>query len=220
VTKTRPNAELWRYIRQISLAIGVVLIAYTLVVATSPEGDLLGWFNTLISTAASVIFALIIGLILFHYQATETDRKRKADLAELLKAELGAVRGLIENSRTVVPDEALETTETSFRSHEMRVSLHYTHPLIVEEAVRSGLFGDKQTAEMLALARNMRMHNPFVQEIMALRLYEEQAKFATEDRYSPQAMRALKMYAEAGRSVQNSEERIINGCETLLKSIS
>jgi uncharacterized membrane protein YraQ (UPF0718 family) len=141
-----------------------VLLGYTLVVVTS-NGDLLGWFNTLISTAASVIFALIIGVILFHYQANEADRKKRANLVQLLKAELGAVRRMIENSRTVVPDEALETTETSFHSHVMHVSLHYTHPLIVEEAVRSGLFDEAQTAEMLALARNMRSHNLRVQEL-------------------------------------------------------
>jgi hypothetical protein len=53
-----------------------------------------------------------------------------------------------------------------------------------------------------------------------LRLYEEEAKFASDDRYSPQSLRAMKMYAEAGLSVQRSEERIINGCTTLLGSFS
>ena len=64
-----------------------------------------------------------IGLLLFNYQAKETDRNKKSIFLGLLKAELGAVRRLIGNSRTIVPDEALETTETSFRSHEIRVSL-------------------------------------------------------------------------------------------------
>lgn len=215
----RPDPELWRDIRWLSLAVGMVLFGYTVLVYISPDGDLFDWFNTLISTAASVIFALVIGLILFHYQTREADRAKKEQLVELLRIELDEVRRVIENSQTVVPDEALETTEISFTSHAMYVSLHYTHPLIVEEAARSGLFDTEQTAEMLALARNMRSHNLRVQEITALRLYEEKAMFASDDRFSAQSLRALKMYAEAGRSVQRSEERIVNGCQALLDSL-
>jgi hypothetical protein len=55
----------------------------------------------------------------------------------------------------MVPDEALEQGVGTYTT---RVSLHFTHPLIVEEAVRSGLFDEQQMTEMLHLARNMRAH--------------------------------------------------------------
>ena len=74
----------------------------------------------LVSTVASVWAALLIGLILFQHQTQETERKKKEELDELLKTELGEVRRVIKTARTVVPDAALETTENHFTSHEMQ----------------------------------------------------------------------------------------------------
>jgi hypothetical protein len=204
----------------LAVLVGALVGGYTLVVGLGSPGDLIGWLNTLVSTVASVWAALLIGLILFQHQTQVTDRKKKEELAELLKTELGEVRGMLERSRTVVPDEALETTESSFTAHKMEVSVLYTHPLIVEEAARSGLFDTEQTAEMLHLARNMEYHNVLLQEVMRWRLYEESARSASDDTpFSSKYLLAMKHHAEAARSVQNSEERIINGCTALLESL-
>jgi hypothetical protein len=43
-------------------------------------------------------------------------------------------------------------------SHEIRLSIHHPHPLVIEEAARSGLFALESTAGMLVLARDMRAH--------------------------------------------------------------
>jgi hypothetical protein len=109
--------------------LGLLLLIYTAFVYITSPGDLFGWFNTLISTALSVLFALLVGLVLFAYQTQETDRKKKEELEELLKTELGEVRRVIETARTVVPDEALETTGNFFTSHELQYVFRYTHPL-------------------------------------------------------------------------------------------
>ena len=166
------------------MLVAALVGVYTLVVWLVSPGDLIGWFSTLVSTVPSVWAALLIGLILFQHQTQETDRKKKEELEELLKTELGEVRRVIETARTVVPDAALETTENHFTSHEMQYVFRYTHPLIVEEAARSGLFDTEQTSGMLALARNMRQHNVFVQEAMTLEKYEESALVASGDQFS------------------------------------
>jgi hypothetical protein len=140
-------------------------------------------------------------------------------LEKLLKTELGERRCVIGRWRTDVPDEALETTENSFTSHGMQYVFHYTHPLIVEEAVRSGLFDTEQTSEMLALARNMRQHHVYVQEAKTLERYEESALVASGDQFSRELLRARKRYARALRYVQESEESIINICTKLLDSL-
>lgn len=197
--------------------LGLLLLIYTAFVYITSPGDLFGWFSTLISTALLVLFALLVGLVLFAYQTQETDRKKKEELEELLKTELGEVRHVIETARTVVPDEALETTENFFTSHELQYVFRYTHPLIVEEAARSGLFDTEQTSEMLALARNMRQHNVFVQEAMTLERYEDSALVASGDQFSRELQRARKRFAWALRDVQKSEESIINSCTTLLE---
>jgi hypothetical protein len=76
------------------------------------------------------------------------------------------------------------------------------------------------------LARNMRAHNMRVQELMALDLHVERAR---HDHGGPGGplfesfallLGAMKKHAEAGRSVQESEERIIEGCKTLLDRLS
>jgi hypothetical protein len=203
----------------LAVLVGALVGGYTLVVGLGSPGALIGWFSTLVSTAASVWAALLIGLVPFQHQTQETDRKKKEALTELLKTELSEVRGMLERSWTVVPDEALETTESSFTAHKMEVSIHFTHPLIVEEAARRGLFDTEQTAEMLHLARKMEHYNVLLQEVMTWRLYEESTRSASDTPFSSKYLLAMKHYAEAARSVQRSEERIVNGCTALLETL-
>jgi len=200
--------------------VGAIVGVYTLVVLLMSPGDLIGWFSTLVSTVASVWAALLIGLILFQHQTQETDRKKKEELAELLKTELGEVRRVIGRLRTDVQEEALETTENSFTSHGMQYVLHYTHPLIVEEAARSGLFDTEQTSEMLVLARTMRQHNVLRQEAMTLRVEAERARVASGDQFSEEDLMATKYFNWALRTLQESEEDIINRCTKLLESMT
>src|SRR5215208_518057 len=169
----RSDAGVRHNITLLAVLVGILVAGYTLVVLLFAPGDLLGWVSTLVSTVASVWAALLIGLILFQHQTQETDRKMKEELAELLKTELGEVRRVIGRLRTDVQEEALETTENSFTSHGMQCVLHYSHPLIVEEAARSGLFDTEQTSEMLVLAHTMRQHNVLRQEAMTLRVEAE-----------------------------------------------
>jgi hypothetical protein len=93
--------------------------------------------------------------------------------------------------------------------------LHYTHPLIVEEAARSGVFDTEQTSVMLTLARNMRQHNVLREEAMMLRVEEVRAQFASGNQYSE----ATEYFTRALRALQKSEGEIINGCTKLLDSL-
>src|SRR5215203_4147721 len=204
----------------LAVLVGILVAGYTLVVLLFAPGDLLSWVSTLVSTVASVWAALLIGLILFQHQTQETDRKKKEELAELLKTELGEVRRVIGRLRTDVQEEALETTENSFTSHGMQYVLHYTHPLIVEEAARSGRFDTEQTSEMLVLARTMRQHNVLRQEAMTLRVEAERARVASGDQFSEEDLMATKYFNWALRTLQESEEDIINRCTKLLESMT
>ena len=215
----RPDGGFRRNMSLLAVSVATLVGVYTLVVLLVSPGDLIGWFSTLVSTVASVLAALLIGLILFQHQTQETDRKKKEELEELLKNELSEVRRDIGNARTDVPDVALETTENSYTAHVMHIEFHYTHPLIVEEAARSGLFDTEQTSEMLALARNMRQHNVHVQEVMTLEKYEESVRAASDYQFSREVLRAKRRYAWAARYVQKSEESIINSCTKLLESL-
>src|SRR5215204_4746841 len=168
----------------LAVLVGILVAGYTLVVLLFAPGDLLSWVSTLVSTVASVWAALLIGLILFQHQTQETDRKKKEELAELLKTELGEVRRVIGRLRTDVQEEALETTE------------------------------------MLVLARTMRQHNVLRQEAMTLRVEAERARVASGDQFSEEDLMATKYFNWALRTLQESEEDIINRCTKLLESMT
>jgi hypothetical protein len=183
--------------------VSALVAGYTLVVGFGSPGDLIGWVNTLVSTVPSVWAALLIGLILFQHQTQETDRKKKEELSELLKTELGEVRRLLEK----------------YRTDKTQYVLHFTHPLIVEEAARSGLFDAEQTSEMLILARMMRQHNVLRQEAMALRVEAERARVASGDQSSGGYLVAKENFTRALSALQKSEEEIRNRCTKLLESL-
>ncbi len=137
----------WRDIRDIVVAVAVLMLIYSVGIFYFFRGEFIGWLNTLFATLISVVFALVVGLILYHYQDRRADQGKKESLSRLLKAELTEVRNLIQNEKTVVPDDALKAaTRRTPGQLETRVSLHYVHPLIVEEAIRSGLFNERKEA--------------------------------------------------------------------------
>jgi len=90
----------------------------------------------LLSTILSVFSALVIGLVLFRYQTRETNRNKREDLAALLETELRELRRGLLGSRTFMPGEALKERRPS-AFHEIRLSIHHPHPLVIEEAARS-----------------------------------------------------------------------------------
>jgi|SRR5215212_10705077 len=199
----RSDSGLRLNITLLAVLVGVLVAFYTLVVLLFAPDELLGWVSTLVSTIASVWAALLIGLILFQHQTQETDRKKREELAELLKTELGEVRRLLEK----------------YRTDKTQYVLHFTHPLIVEEAARSGLFHAEQASEMLILARMMRQHNVLRQEAMALRVEAERTRVASGDQSSGGYLMAMENFTRALSALQNSEEEIRNRCTKLLESL-
>src|SRR5215218_4033982 len=195
----RSDSGLRLNITLLAVLVGVLVAFDTLVVLLFAPDELLGWVSTLVSTITSVWAALLIGLILFQHQTQETDRKKREELAELLKTELGEVRRLLE----------------MYRTDKTQYVLHFTHPLIVEEAARSGLFDTEQTSEMLILARMMRQHNVLRHETMTLRVEKERARGASGDQFSE----ATKYFTMALSTLQNSEEEIRNRCTKLLERL-
>jgi hypothetical protein len=210
----------WREMGRAAVIISVAVAFYTVAVALASPDQLLGWLNTLISTVLSVFFALVVGLALFRYQTKETDRKKREDLTALLETELGKLCRSFLGSRTVVPDEVLED-RLPCASHEIRLSVHHPHPLVIEEAARSGLFGPEPTATMLVLARQMRAHNLFLREATSLEPHLDRAWATGLDHQAGQEefFRLLRRYAQAAKMVQRSEESIVAGCEEVLEGL-
>jgi hypothetical protein len=216
------DSALWSEIGRYAawLLVGVAL--YTFGVALLSLDQLLAWLDTLFSAILSVFSALAIGLALFRYQHRETDRKKREELAALLETELEELRWSLLASRTSVPEEVWDDLIPS-ASHEIRLSIHHPHPLVVEEAARSGLFGAESTTAMLVLARDMRAHSFYLREATRLEPHMERA-WAQGVRYQAEPeheefFRLLRRYAQAARMVHLSEESIVAGCEEVLEEL-
>ena len=158
----------------------------------------------------------------FRYQIRETDRKKREGLAALLETELGELRWALLGSRTFVPDQALEDLRPS-ASRQIHLSIHSPHPLVIEEAARSGLFGAKLTPAMLVLAREMRAHNLYLREATSLDSHMDRAwahGLHCQAGSGPEEFfRLLQRYAQAARMVQLWEESIVAGCEEVLEGL-
>lgn len=210
----------WRDIGRLAAALGVVLIVYTIGIALVSLDQLLGWLNTLMATVTSVFSALVVGLVLFRFQTKESDAKKREELAVLLEAELVELEREFTGSRSFVPDEILENLRSS-AFHEIRLGIHHPHPLVIEEAIRSGLFGAQLTSGMLILAREMKAHNLILGEATSLEPHMDRAWAAGLGRKSSREefLRLLRRYAQAVRTVQLSEESILFGCSEVLEGL-
>lgn len=210
----------WRYISCAAVMIAVAVAVYTIGFAFASFDQFLEWLNTLISTMLSVFSALVVGLVLYRVQTREADCKRRDELAGLLETELGELESRLLDSRTVVPEEVLEDQIPS-ASHNIRLSIHHPHPLVTEDAARSGLFGAEPTAEMLALARDMRSHEHFLREATSLEPHMDRAYAAglAQEAGREEFFRLLRRYAQAARMVQLSEESMVAGCGRVLDGL-
>ena len=198
----------------------VALVLYTVAVALVEGDQLFGWLNTLMATVLSVFSALVVGLVLFRFQTKETDGKKREALEALLEAELTALEREFMDSRTTVPDGILEDQRSS-AFHNIHLSIHHPHPLVIEEAIRSGLFDAQLTSGMLVLAREMKAHNLFLGEATSLEPHMDRAFTAGLERRSNKVefFRLLRRYVQAIRMVQCSEESILAGCEEVLEDL-
>jgi hypothetical protein len=121
-----------------------------------------------------------------------------------------------------VPEEVLDAPIPS-ALYEIRLSIHHSHPLVIEESARSGLFGAETTAVMLVLARGMKAHDLHLREATCLEPHMDRA-WAQGFRCQAgpehgEFFRLCRRYAQAARMVQLSEESIVAGCEEVLKEL-
>jgi hypothetical protein len=203
------DSALWSEIGRYAAVFSVAVALYTVGVALASLEQLLAWLDTLFSNVLSVFSALVIGPVLFRYETRETDRKKREDLTLLLERELGDLRRSFLASRTSVPEKVLDDPIPS-ALHEIGLSIHHPHPLVIEESARSGLFSAETTAAMLVLARDMRAHDLHLREATCLEPYMDRAwaqgfRCQAEPEHE-EFFRLCRRYAQAARMVQLSEE--------------
>lgn len=187
-------------------AVGGALL-YTAILLLFSRSNLVEWFNTLIATVLSVFAALVVGIVLYRYETTENDRKEREELGELLITELKETATLIEENRTTINIRSHTRERFSPHDFDARLKRHHPQPLIVEEAVKSGLFSAELTKQLQAISRLMHTHQIEVgYAVQSLPLVFEP---------SPEMSR----YGNAVQSVIGSEEQVIRGCREVQRMV-
>jgi hypothetical protein len=209
----------WRELGQLAAVLCLALILYTLGVALASLDQLLGWLNTHMATVLSVFSALVVGLVLFRFQTKETDAEKREELAALLGAELAELKREFMGSWTTVPDWILEDRLPS-AFHEIRLSIHHPHPLVIEEAIRSGLFDAQLTARVLVLARDEGPQSlPAGSDLPGASHGSGLGRRTRAPIWSRGVLEAARRYAQAVRMVRLSEESILAGCGEVLEGL-
>ena len=163
-----PLGRLWfNYWPAIVVSLGVFafLAVYSREVyfITGP-GGFREWMDTLVSTVASVLLALVTGYVLFRWQAAITERERKQEMAVMLRSELKDV--LMELQESHHPDQKNlwppDPKESEFpvemlepESHEASFPYGYMHPRFFEQAYESKLFDGWLNVELQRLVNPM-----------------------------------------------------------------
>lgn len=125
----------------------LLLVAFSFVVYLGynekPNEKFWDWLIALMATFISFPLGLVFGFFHLNRQNAATQRRRKEELRELLIVELQETRdlGACANRRPT------------------KTTLTYIQPLILEEAVKSGLFGRELTKDMLKLAKTYHKYN-------------------------------------------------------------
>lgn len=185
----------------VTVVIGAILIAvlYYLRVRHLAPSEVWSWWHTFIATIVSVIFAVAIGIALFNYQTKIIDETRTQQLRTLLAIEI---------SDTIKKLDSPNRLEIRLRSYTETVLLTYIQPLILEDAVRSGLFNSLHTEKMLQLALEMRIYNTEVSYFLSVLTIE-----SSNPDFEHQAIHAIK-------NIEETRKLIIEDLLLLLKQMN
>jgi hypothetical protein len=131
----------------------LLLVAFSILVFfaynAKPNEKFWDWLVAVVGTVFSFGLGLTAGLYHLNRQVAHSQESRKKKLCHLLIVELGEnLKALEENL------EALRGSDSN-----KRPTLTSIHPLVVEEAVKSGLFDHALTENMLKLAKTYRKYN-------------------------------------------------------------
>lgn len=133
-----------------------MFVFITELVIAFAKDELADWLTTIAATAIGALLALVAGLNQFGYQQRETARLRREQLGSLVRAELEDTADELESKNANRTPEKGDTT------------LIYIQPLVLEQAIQSGLFSPSLTRELLGVVRQFHTYNTKVAGMVAL----------------------------------------------------
>lgn len=190
------------------VAVVAVAIFYSELVMEFAPDEVWGWFSTLLATFLSALLALAVGLWLFNKQTHMTDRQRKQWLTEVLDTEIEDIRNVLSETDLGAWIWII-TSDSSFK----QVMLADFELISMDEAVRSGLFPQDVTRELINLVGGIRMFNTRVRNARALLQAEQTHNVQGGDEYQGLLSNTNVRFLDEGR------QWVIEHCEQMLNHL-
>jgi hypothetical protein len=171
---------------------------YTGIVQIAAKGQRWAWWHRLVSTIVSVLLGIVIAMHIYSLQQNDQREGQKRRILYLLNAELLDTYRVL----TSTNDFAIITNNDRFSAQ-----VGFIQPLITEEAVKSGLFDQFLTEQLIHLARKMRFYNVCVDNVIRVA-----NSFSGDPNYE-RRVRHATMNSELNRNT------LIEDVETIRKNI-
>lgn len=178
-----------KFLLSISL---VAVLIYTLVIVFLKKKELWNWFHTFCATFITFSCALAVGVILFNHQLSTQERLRKNDMKLLLEAELSDIIGLMEKNDNLL--------ELILPSQKHKVLVTYIQPIVINEAIKSGVFNAVDSENLLHLSRRIERYNSSVSFLKSSLIISKETILNSQD--------ILKLGVE---DVESSRKGVIEG---------
>lgn len=125
---------------------------YTLALVTFKKNEVWNWLHTFIATILSISTALLVGIILYNYEAKISQDLAKQRIRSLLAVELS-------NDLDALEQEPSLTITLATSEKKKKVLVTNIGSLILEEAIKSGFFDIEKTKKMAVCANNINQYN-------------------------------------------------------------
>lgn len=178
----------------------IVIVVYSIYLAKKSPQQGWNWSTTLIATFVSLLLAISVGIMLFQYRQNQKNENNRTRYLKLLQSELSDTKRTLSNPNRmdiIIKDKKYEAFIT------------YIQPIITEDAIRSGLFSELISENLLNLARKINLFNVKTQFLMTIL-----SSFEASD------MGFTNLIPTAINNIENSRKAILQAINLISKQLN
>jgi hypothetical protein len=141
----------------VSLIIPVItIILFSILIKRKKPDEYWNWWISFISTIVSLMLGVVVGVSLFEYSQNRIKLDEKARLSNMLCIELSDIY-----------DELSHEKFTTIDNKQIQTLVIKLDEIIINEAIRSNLFDEGITNQLILISRDITMLNMSVDHYMA-----------------------------------------------------
>ena len=132
------------------IVVTLFALLFDRIVAARHRDSLWNWRSAFLSTLMSVVLGLAVGLKLYEFGQKSAAVSERARYLRLLGTELSSIQDILSDAGG---------SYVSVAGKKYPLLITHLEPVALEDAARSGLFGDSETENLLRLSRILHVIN-------------------------------------------------------------